>query len=75
MSNCKLLATCPFYNDTVQDMLNAECREQYCRGDYTLCGRYMSFFRMWQREHETEKDTSELFRIEEEKVYATSVKT
>jgi len=70
MSNCKLLATCPFYNGTMQDALSADDREHYCHGAYTLCGRYMSFLRMWQREHEAELRTSQ-----EEKVYVTSINT
>ena len=74
MSNCELMATCPFYNDTVPGMLNAEYREQYCGGGYALCGRYMSFLRLWRREQEAEKDTSELLEIKEGKVYATNVK-
>lgn len=73
MSNCELLATCPFYNDTEQDMFKEEHRELYCRADYALCGRYMNFFRLRQRELLREKEYSE-FNIEEEKVTAISVK-
>lgn len=73
MSNCELLATCPFYNDTTQDMFEAGYREQYCKGEYTLCGRYMSF-QAWQKELER-KEASELLRTEEDGAKATSVKT
>lgn len=73
MSNCELLATCPFFNDTTQDMFEVRYREQYCRGDYTLCGRYMSF-RARQRELER-KEALELFKTEQDGVKATSVQT
>ena len=72
MSNCELQATCPFYNDTEQYMFTEEHREQYCRGDYALCGRYMNFFRSRQRELLSEKEYSES-SIEKQKVIAVSV--
>jgi len=45
MPDCELLATCPFFNDRMQDMseMAETYREQYCKGDYAWCGRYMTF--------------------------------
>lgn len=42
---CELLATCPFFNDRAQNTFEmAETyKEQYCRGIYPWCGRYMVF--------------------------------
>ena len=76
MSNCELLAVCPFFNDASDDMSEmAEMRkEQYCKGDYTWCGRYL-VFKALQRELEREREVSELFRTEEDGVKATGVKT
>ncbi len=73
--DCELLATCPFFNDAIQDTYQmAEMhKEQYCKGDYTWCGRYM-VFKAWQRELER-KEASELFKTEQDGVKATSVKT
>ncbi len=73
MSNCELLATCPFFDNAEQDMFELRYRDQYCQGEYTLCGRYMSF-QARQRELER-KESLELFRTEEDGVKATSVKT
>ena len=45
MPNCELLSTCPFFNDRMKDMseMTETDKEQYCRGDYTRCGRYLEF--------------------------------
>ena len=76
MSNCELLSTCPFFNDRMHHMSEmAEMRkEQYCKGDYTWCGRYL-VFKALQRELEREREVPELFRTEEDGVKVTSVKT
>ena len=73
MSNCELLATCPFFNDSMQDMSEID-KEYYCKGNYSWCGRYM-FFKALQRELDREKEALELFRTEEDGVKATSVET
>ena len=75
MSNCELLSTCPFFNDTSDDMSEmAEMRkEQYCKGGYTWCGRYLGF-KALQRELEREIEVPELFRTEEDRVKVTSGK-
>ena len=45
MPDCELLSTCPFFNDRLHDMseMPEMYKEQYCKGDYTWCGRYMVF--------------------------------
>jgi len=45
MPDCELLATCPFFNDRMHNMseMAEMCVEQYCKGDYGWCGRYMVF--------------------------------
>ncbi len=45
MPDCELRSICPFFNDRGQDVSEmAEVdKEQYCRGDYGWCGRYMVF--------------------------------
>jgi len=40
MPDCELLATCPYYNDDTYGMPEIS-KEQFCRGDYRWCGRYM----------------------------------
>jgi len=42
---CELLVTCPFFNDNAQKTFEmAEIyKEQYCKGNYPWCGRYMVF--------------------------------
>jgi len=45
MPDCELLPTCPFFNDRMQDMseMTETYKEQYYKGDYAWCGRYMVF--------------------------------
>ena len=45
MADCELLSTCSFNNDDTHDLngVMEKYREQYCRGDYSCCGRYMIF--------------------------------
>jgi len=42
--SCELLSTCPYFNDRMQEMseMTETDKEQYCQGDYTWCGRYMT---------------------------------
>lgn len=42
--SCELLSTCPYFNDRTQEMsgMTEMDKEQYCQGDYTWCGRYMT---------------------------------
>jgi len=42
LADCELLATCPFFNLSI-DELALTYKEQYCKGDYRWCGRYMAF--------------------------------
>ena len=42
MPDCECLATCPYYNDSTYGMPEIY-KEQYCKGDYRWCGRYMAF--------------------------------
>ncbi len=42
MPDCELLATCPYFNDCMYEMAEKD-KEQYCKGDYTRCGRYLGF--------------------------------
>lgn len=41
LSICELANKCPYYQGYVH--MSAELKEQYCRGDYRWCGRYMGF--------------------------------
>ena len=41
-AGCKLMPTCPYYQDKSYQMPE-EYKETYCRNDYTRCGRYLSF--------------------------------
>lgn len=46
MPDCECLKTCPYFNDTLMQEFDAvaEMRKQkYCRGDNSLCARYMVF--------------------------------
>lgn len=45
MLDCELLATCPCFNDRTQNTFEMTeiDKEQYCKGDYPWCGRYMVF--------------------------------
>ena len=42
MPACELLSTCPYFNDSMYGMAGTD-KEQYCKGDYAWCGRYMVF--------------------------------
>ena len=44
-TDCELLSTCPFFNDKAGDTFEMADihKEQYCRGEYPWCGRYMVF--------------------------------
>lgn len=48
MPNCELLPNCPFFNDYFQEISepNANFKEEYCRGSYVWCGRYLNFKRL-----------------------------
>ncbi len=39
---CELLTACPYFNDDTYRMPGI-FKEQYCRGEYRWCGRYMAF--------------------------------
>lgn len=43
VADCEFLSSCPFFNDQMRDMpATAEIyKGRYCRGDKTLCARYM----------------------------------
>jgi len=42
MSECDLLADCPFFNDKMIDRGQTELfKQQYCNDDYVNCARYM----------------------------------
>lgn len=54
--DCELLATCPFFNDMrATSEMTGVLKEQYCRGNYAWCGRYMVFKAL---ERELEKTSS-----------------
>ena len=58
MPDCELLFLCPFFNDRTHDtseMTEIE-KEQYCKGDYAWCGRYM-IFKALEREMKVVKST------------------
>lgn len=40
--DCELLSTCPFFNDCMYEMAEKD-KEQYCKEDYSWCGRYITF--------------------------------
>ena len=43
MSACELLSICPYFNDRMHSEMSEMDREQYCKGAYSWCGRYMAF--------------------------------
>ena len=46
MPDCELLKTCPYFKDSLMEEFDvvAEMRRQkYCRGDNSICARYMVF--------------------------------
>ncbi len=45
MADCELLPQCVFFNDKMANMpITAKmAKDQYCRGDNSLCARYMVF--------------------------------
>jgi len=58
MPDCELLFTCPFFNDKTKDMseMAETFKEQYRKGDYAWCGRYMAF-KVLERELKIVKST------------------
>lgn len=42
MPACELLSMCPYFNDSMYEMAEPD-KEQYCKGGYAWCGRYMAF--------------------------------
>ena len=42
MPDCELLVTCPFFSDSTYEMAETY-KEQYCKGNYFWCGRYLGF--------------------------------
>jgi len=45
MADCELMSTCPYFSDEfygVQE-LKEGLKDEYCRGEYGRCGRYMVF--------------------------------
>ena len=51
MPDCELLDTCPFFTGEFQEgpELTERLREEYCRGEYNWCGRYM-IYKAFERE-------------------------
>lgn len=45
MPDCELLTTCPFFNAKAPDVsvMTERDKEQYCKGAFGWCGRYMAF--------------------------------
>ncbi len=45
MADCELMSTCPYFNGDFQEgpELTERLKKEYCRGDYTLCGRYIAY--------------------------------
>ena len=45
MPDCELISTCPYFNDEFYGTqeLKEGLKEEYCRGEYGWCGRYMVF--------------------------------
>ena len=43
MADCELLSTCPFFNDGMHSEMPEMYKEQYCKGDYAWCERYLIF--------------------------------
>ena len=44
MPDCELLSTCPFFNKMTEIY-----KEQYCKGNYALCGRYLILLKARER--------------------------
>ena len=60
MPDCDLRLTCPFFNDTNQNVLQATkiyLKKYYCMRNYTWCGRYIGVKAL---EKEMEKAESSL---------------
>ena len=55
MTDCELLCTCPYFGNELYraQELTQELKEEYCHGDYALCGRYMAY-KARERDRETE---------------------
>lgn len=53
MPDCELLGTCPFFNDKAGNTFEMADihKEQYCKGNYSWCGRYL-VFKVLERELE-----------------------
>ena len=46
MPNCECLSDCPYFQTNMLREVEAIAemrRRKYCRGDYTMCARYMVF--------------------------------
>ena len=45
MPDCELTATCPYFKGDFQEApeITERLKEEYCRGDYTWCGRYQAY--------------------------------
>ncbi len=43
MADCKMLQTCPFFNDRMQNMPAVAdiYKRNYCRGDFLKCARFV----------------------------------
>ena len=43
-SECELITTCPYYNNARYGCdIPEQFKEQYCRGIYVWCGRYLAY--------------------------------
>lgn len=51
MADCELLATCPFFRETMADMPAATevVKQRYCRGDKSGCARYRVYEALGRR--------------------------
>jgi hypothetical protein len=43
--DCELMPACPFFKDAFSGVpeVTERFKEEYCRGEYSWCGRYMHF--------------------------------
>ncbi len=49
MNECKLEQMCPYYLGVLD--IPEEYKEQYCRGEYQWCGRYLTYVTVERERH------------------------
>jgi len=50
--DCELISTCPFFNDEMHSEMTESLKEEFCHGNYTLRGRYLTYQALRNNERE-----------------------